>query len=233
MINWGEFTNYIYTDLGSQNGVLFYGKPLFDEQISKFTSYLLLKDSDCVEVYSLNATMSTDNLYWPNKGELISGSFVAASIKKLIHSDTFPVNDIDIYFKSKEDAVEFTHINNMSAIHTAHCMCISIMHNSCKLNLIWGVEYSSPKNLISRFDIRACSVAYDPNYKQLYIVKGAIHDIYRRMIIFNPTPRTVTICRLAKYLSKGFVCEKYQRLFFSELVRSDLYNPELELTTGY
>lgn len=40
-------------------------------------------------------------------------------------------------------------------------------------------------------------------------------------------------CRLVKYIEKGFKIDKNQRLFFAELVRSNLYSPELEAITAY
>lgn len=47
----------------------------------------------------------------------------------------------------------------------------------------------------------------------------------------NPVPRGVSVRRFTKYIKKGFEADKYQNLFFVELLRSDIYSAELELMT--
>jgi hypothetical protein len=149
-------------------------------------------------------------------------------------------DDIDIYFKNKEDAQKFINMNqslrdiksgNISGIDYSNPMCIYTHTGKEKINLIYGVEYDKPGDLISRFDIRACSMAIDPNSDTLYVVKGAMEDATNRRIVFNPVPRGVTVRRLTKYIKKGFTIDGHQSLFFAELVRSDIYSPELELMT--
>ena len=100
-----------------------------------------------------------------------------------------------------------------------------------KINLIYGVHYTSAGYLISRFDIRACSMAIDPNQKQLYVVRGAVEDATMKRLNFNPIPRATTIKRFTKYIKRGFEADKYQNLFFVELLRSPIYSPELEILT--
>jgi hypothetical protein len=96
---------------------------------------------------------------------------------------------------------------------------------------IYGVEYDSPEHLITRFDIRACSMAIDPNTNMLYVVRGSIEDTTRKQLVFNPVPRGVSVRRFTKYIQKGFTPDKHQNVFFVELLRSDIYSQELELMT--
>lgn len=226
--------------LGNNNretSVMTDGEELFKVQCEKLSAALLVKDyfpeMDVVE-WDVDAKAK---VRWINKGELLAGSFIANDIVKSIFQSGFPVGDLDIYFKTRADAVEFCAINNMhEANFTAideERMCIRFTRSSLKFNLIWGVEYLSPKDLVSKFDIRASSMAYDPTASKLWTVNGAIHDASMKEIVFNPVPRATSIQRLVKYVEKGFTIGKYQRLFFSELIRSDIYSRDVELTTGY
>lgn len=206
-------------------------------QLDHLANALLIEDYNPnvdVDVYK----WATKTHYiWPNKGELISGSFMSKTVATAFikHPVAFEAADVDIYFKKKEDAQEFVRINNISGFDFSSPVCSYGHDLSIKLNLIYGVEYASPANLISRFDIRACSMALDPSNNLLYIVRGAINDCSSREIVFNPVPRGCSVRRLVKYVEKGFsIDDKYQRLFFAELIRSPIYSTELELvTTAY
>lgn len=214
---------------------------LTEEALYKFqtnalaNSILIKDDSPVINVIQQRGNAQT-KLKWINKGEVLSGSFATVSaIEGMMKSNApFAAADIDIYFHSKEDVKEFMVLNNIGlyGLDTSK-ICHYVATPVGKLNMIYGIPYSGPDELISKFDIRACSVAYDPNTDTLYEVEGAIHDGLRKEIIFNPVPRGCSVNRLVKYIQKGFQIDKHQRLFFSELVRSDIYSPELEITTGY
>jgi len=211
------------------------GEDLYKWQTNHLANALLIQDYDAsvdVDVYDL---IGGCNFNFPNKGELISGSFMSKTVTQA-HSGSaaFEAADIDIYFKTKEDAQSFCRLNQMYGFEFSNPMCSYGAHDVFKFNLIYGVEYDTPAHLISRFDIRACAMAYDPKTELVHIVRGAIQDCIGKEIYFNPVPRGVSIRRLVKYVEKGFkISDKHQRLFFSELVRSPIYSPELEIITGY
>ena len=207
---------------------------LFREQTGHLSSALLVADYDpavTVDKYNLIVNSS---LLWPNRGELISGSFMSRTLLRAAYGNTNLVaEDVDIYFKCKDDAVEFLRLNNMFSFDLESDVCGYGSANGIKYNLIWGIEYTSPENLVGRFDIRACAIAFCPNTQTVWAVRGAIDDANAQKIVFNPVPRGVSVRRLVKYVEKGFQIDPHQRLFFAELIRSDLYSSTLELITGY
>jgi hypothetical protein len=208
------------------------GKDLYDYQIGHLASALIVDDyNPAVEIDTSIVSAKTDFLF--PKDALLSGSFVMHHVAKHVGHVDLPYDDIDIYFKTKEDAQLFISMNSITnnRFNFDSPMCAYGTVGEHKINLIYGVEYDSPGHLISRFDIRACSMAIDPTSNTLFVVKGAIEDATRRQITFNPVPRGVSVRRLTKYIKKNFEIEKYQSLFFVELVRTDLYSAELELMT--
>lgn len=218
-----------------QSSTLKVAKDLYDYQIGHLASALLIDDYDPgVEIDSCSMSSCLSNFVFP-KDALISGSFVMHWVAKNVGSQDIQFDDIDIYFKKKEDAQEFLKVNKVDNewhFDFQNPMCAYGQIGSAKYNLIYGVEYESAANLISRFDIRACSMAIDPNKKTLYVVRGSIEDATRQQISFNPVPRGVSVRRLAKYLKKGFnLLDSHQSVFFRELLCSDIYSPELELMT--
>ena len=206
---------------------------LYEEQANHLASAILIQDYDpAVQVDEYHIVFE-DKLKWPNKGEFLSGSFVSRCVTKSIHGyASFEAEDVDIYFHCKEDALEFIRLNGMTGFNMDSPICGYGSHNDIKYNLIWGIEYKNAKHLISRFDIRACAMAICPTDKLLFVVRGAIDDCQQNKITFNPVPRGVSVRRLIKYVEKGFQIDPHQRLFFAELVRSDLYSTELELITA-
>lgn len=208
----------------------------YKRQIDHLSNALLIDDYNPdinVETYQFNFATKYK---WINKGELISGSYAALTLSAAVNSGItygFKADDVDIYFKSMEDAKEFSVLNNFGYADFTHPMCAYAINGGMKFNFIFGIKYDSPQHLISKFDIRACSMAIDPNSNMSYAVTGALYDALYRDIVYNPVPRAVSIRRLVKYIEKGFKIDKNQRLFFAELVRSDLYSPELEAITAY
>lgn len=211
------------------------GESLYNYQIGHLASALIIDDYNPAVEVDVCDIISKTRFIFP-KDALISGSFVMCHVAKNVGHVDIQYDDIDVYLKSKADAEIFAQLNNLhgssfNGLHFDNPMCAYGHTGKEKINLIYGVEYNSPADLISRFDIRACSMAIDPNDQKLYVVQGAIEDATRKQITFNPVPRGVSVRRLIKYLHKGFDIEKHQNVFFVELVRSHLYSQELELMT--
>lgn len=209
------------------------GKDLYDYQINHLGNALLVEDYDANVIIDSCSIQLKTAFKFP-KDCLISGSFVMHHITKQLCGIDHKYDDIDIYFKTKEDAQEFLTLNgepNHYAFDFKNPMCAYGFLGPNKLNLIYGVKYKDVGNLISRFDIRACSMAIDPNTNMLYAVEGALDDATRKILTFNPVPRGVSVRRFTKYIQKGFTPDKHQNVFFVELLRSDIYSQELELMT--
>lgn len=224
------FQNFDYSALPPRKT----GEELFRWQCDILGNYLLLKDKRPILPITTYPTKTNDKLKWLNKGEIVAGSYAASCICSLLKINPIKPEDIDIYFKSKQDAKAFSDTNGMHNI----CgwdgeVCSISKFEGISFNLIYGVEFDSPQELISSFDIRAISIAIDPNKHEVHVVDGAIQDLADKTLVFNPTPRATSIKRLIKYTQREFKVEAYQRLFFAELLRSDIYSPDIELTTGY
>jgi hypothetical protein len=211
-------------------------KERYEWQVEARANYILIEDDTPVvatDKYELVKDIIDSNLVWLDKGELIAGSFLCNIVE---HASPIQVSDVDIYFKCKDDAKLFLNKNTfLFTLDNFSKATVSVTAElgDIKLNLIFGINFDSPEDLITRFDIRACSIAYDPSKKTIYWVRGALSDCDKRRIIYNPIPHNTTISRLVKYIEKGFHIDPYQRLFLAELISSDMYNSDLEISTGY
>ena len=207
----------------------------YNWQMSVRANYLLLEDDKAklkVDISTPPHPLLDTTLRWINRGETIAGSFMCG----VVPYSSVPHADIDIYFKCKEDVNDFMRSNrNMHTRHVNEVLTYTyaVEDKKYEFNLIHGIPYNDPEDLISRFDIRACSIALNPCTNTLYSVSGSFSDIVAKRITYNPIPRGTTIARLIKYIQKGFIIDAHQRLFLSELIRSNQYNPEIELMTGY
>jgi hypothetical protein len=207
------------------------GEELYNKQLDSLASALIVSDYDPnIQVDECNINTAT-NIKFP-QGALLSGSFVMHYVASHLGGVNLKYDDVDIYFHSKEHAEEFLKLNYMYGFSNAeNPMCRYGTSDGIKYNLIYGVEFTTPKSLISRFDIRACSMAIDPNANILYLVNGAAQDATRKNLVFNPVPRAVSMRRVEKYIQKGFSMEKHQRVFLVELLKTHLYSIDLELMT--
>jgi hypothetical protein len=213
------------------------GQEWYSKQLEYLASSLLIDDNSypcIVDVCDINCDPILG--YFPDSA-LISGSFLMSTVTANLTQDSVihEFDDIDIYFKSKNDAVNFIKANGLIESNfdfESSETCVYGVHDGHKYNLIYGIEYENASDLISRFDIRACSIALDVNNKKLYYVRGSLQDATKKHIYFNPVPRSITVRRLIKYIAKGFSVEdSNQNLFFVELLKSHIYDPKLELIT--
>lgn len=214
-----------------QGSTLKKDKELYDEQINHLGSALLVDDYNAGVIVDSCQIQTQFRLKFP-LGALLSGSYVMHVVAQQLHNGKVEFDDVDIYFKTKDDAKKFVQDNQMHGVYIDdNPMCGYGHHEGQKFNLIYGVEYDSPENLITRFDIRACSVAIDPNTMTLHAVRGAAEDISVKKLVFNPVPRGCTLRRYSKYVQKGYTADSHQNMFFVELLKTDIYKPELELLT--
>lgn len=208
---------------------------LFNYQMNGIANSVILGDfHETCKTYTKQVDSSTD-FKFINVGEVIAGSSICNILNNHIEA-----NDIDIYVHSIDDAIKLLDINNVThdlkgkLVDLTECkVCFTVVWRGIKINLIWGVKYKDAEDLISRFDIRACSMAFDPNSSIFTVLAGALEDSINMDIHFNLNPRSISVARLLKYISKGFKIDKYQRVVFAELIRTGHHFNDLELTTGY
>lgn len=211
----------------------------YEWQMDIRANYLLVGDVNAnitVDVQANKEQAVVSTIHWLGRGEIIAGSFLCNLPAIAPYADPIDFNDVDIYFKSKKDVLAFMDRNKdmyMSDYNTDSNIAWKTIKDGTHFNLIFGIAYKDPADLISRFDIRACSIAYDPATNEIYSVRGSLADCVMRRLIYNPIPHNTTIARLLKYTKKGFDIDPYQRIFLSELIKSKSYDPEIEISTGY
>ena len=214
----------------TRSSVLVFGQYLFDKQSEEVANRILLADNkpNCTyERYSVPLTHA--NVNWINKGELVAGS----SLINVVNPNV-PNGDVDIYFHTKQDAELFLSRNQTyGKIITAEQMCFYATIAGTKVNLIWGITYTGPEDLIGAFDIRACAQAYDPSTQEVILVEGAWEDSRNKAITMLTSARAATVKRIIKYTQKGFTMDKFQRVIFAELLKGGFHTNELEIITGY
>lgn len=209
-------------------------KAMYERQLEQLANLLLLKDKPyCEFEYNLPVLIGQVNnrswiapFTWLNRGELMSGSYMSWIINNKI-----PYSDIDIYFHCEKDAYEFAELNNRKIKNNVEGICLYTTNNE---NLIYGIPYSTPEDLISVFDIRACAIAYDPTNNQVISVKEAIGDAKDKVLTFQVGARSYSLNRLLKYVTeKGFTIDSWQRAIFVELIKSSNADKDIELLGTY
>lgn len=174
----------------------------------------------------------------------VAGSYVMSKVLRSIYRRdlgcTTPFNDVDIYFPRFSDVEEFVTINNLEKQFYTQLkkqqqdwLCAWLTLNDIKINLIWGVEFYNEEDLLHGFDIRACAMCYLPLRREVRAVQGAIGDVVSGRIVYQIGARSTTIHRLLKYINKGFVIDKYQRVILAELIKNDQYSSNIEIHTNY
>jgi hypothetical protein len=204
----------------------------FEWQMNMRANHILLGDTRStvtIQAIQLKRPLIKTDVRWTLSGELISGSFMSGAVR----NSQIPAEDIDIYFRSQSDADDFMRANPRIHLQSTNKVAYNALSEGKKLNLIFGIKFNDPVDLISHFDMRACSIALDPCTNIVYAVQGAFEDCCMKRIVYNPVPHNTTIARLVKYAKKGFDIDPYQRLFLAELLKGEQYNPNLEISTGY
>ena len=206
----------------------------FNQQVDDIAESVLLDTFIQVNFNTLDPVRSKPDVKWM-MDELVAGSAVSQ-----LFNSSIPTEDVDVYFKSIDDAMLFAKLNkvdqqvkwNLAKQKDQLNVCAWVTLNNRKYNLIWGIKYNNVKELISRFDIRACAMAYDPCWDKIIMVQDALQDAMEQRIVWQTTTRHMSVHRLIKYSKKGFKIDPYQRVMFAELLKTK-HNTDLELATGY
>ena len=80
------------------------------------------------------------------------------------------------------------------------------------------VNYGSPEEIISNFDLTVCQAAFDFNTEQFVIGSRFLQDIARKRIVINPDCKNIVggFFRIQKYIEKGYTVSprEYLKLAF-------------------
>lgn len=179
----------------------------------------------------LLSDLNTPNDFF-NKVNFVGEEVIAGSFMSKIVNPHIEAADLDIYFKNVEHATEWCKANHLHMTEIHHNMCNYVTSPYGSTNLIVGIPFEDPVDLISGFDIRACSIAYYPATQKVYYLDGALKDCVNRTIVYQIGARHVTVTRLVKYLKKGFHIPSTQKAIFAELLKLKP-NRDQELLGGY
>jgi hypothetical protein len=229
----GSLMSYEEEDKGLSSAL---SDTVFEIQSSIIAENILLNGNvdffkcDSFKVEKDNSLQIKDNFIWPNKGEIIAGGYLIHERDRYI-----TYSDIDIYFKSKTNALEFLELNSIEFStdlskneHSFKTSFKTPRNSKAELNIIYGVDFNDKEDLIKKFDFRCCAIAYCPNNDEITYAIGALTDISYKRLIFNPYCSNTTLSRLLKYKDKGFDIDKSQINLFVDFIKSEKYNSSLE-----
>ena len=231
-INFSNTQGVVFSMIGEFEE--FDAEAMFQQQMDDITENILLDAPTNLSFDIIESVKVKDDVKWTLE-EVVAGSSISN-----IFNAKIATSDVDVYFKTIESANLFAKLNkveqqvawNLVKQKDQLKMCAWVTLNNRKYNLIWGYKYKNIEDLISRFDIRACAMAYDPCWNKITLVQGALHDALDKRIVWQTTARNISVHRLIKYSKKGFTIDKYQKVIFAELLK-EKFNMELELNTGY
>lgn len=115
------------------------------------------------------------------------------------------VNDIDIFFRSKEDV--FNAINSFSA-HWYFTKWSATSNGILKkpVQFVYRNTFSSVEEIFKDFDFSVCCAAYDCATEEFVFGDTFFEDVAARTIHFNPHTDSaiMTIPRIVKYQERGY-----------------------------
>lgn len=138
------------------------------------------------------------------------------------------INDLDLYFKSKEDLFKFVHemYNNISYMEchiTDKSLTFNI--NNVLIQCIYFEYFDNIQDLFNSFDFTICMGAFDFKSNNFIFNKSFFKDNASRKIVINNTTAfpIVSGIRLEKYFNKGYTIDYKEMLkLFLNISKLDL-----------
>ncbi|OSA95660.1 UNVERIFIED_ORG: hypothetical protein B2H93_04365 [Clostridium botulinum] len=123
------------------------------------------------------------------------------------------INDIDIYFRSKESLIRaLEQIVDCSTIiaHTDKATLFVKDREGNEYQFIHFNFFESPKDIFNTFDFTVCMGAYDFKTEEFVLHDNFLKDNSQRMLKVNQNTKypIVTALRIQKYLDKGYSISK-------------------------
>ena len=127
------------------------------------------------------------------------------------------INDLDIYFKTKKDAINFYYdcvdINYHCINETSRSLIlVNKNNNKLNINMIIFDWFDAPEDIFNLFDFTICQSAFDG--KNFYFSKDYFKDVMSRSLFYNKNTRypVSSLLRLKKYFKKGYKISRNQFL---------------------
>jgi hypothetical protein len=121
------------------------------------------------------------------------------------------INDLDLYFASREAVAEFIEENSGVYLHSVTDKSISLSLSTTKygtkeFQLIYFDSYSNADEIFSDFDYTCCMCAYSFDDKQFYFHTDFWEHLGAKKLAFSPSTKfpIISLLRVEKYQQKGF-----------------------------
>jgi len=145
-----------------------------------------------------------EGVHVPNGTFLAGGAVLSLMTNK-------PVNDLDLYFASREAVAEFIEENSGVYLHSVTDKSISLSLSTTKygtkeFQLIYFDSYSNADEIFSDFDYTCCMCAYSFDDKQFYFHNDFWEHLAAKKLVFSPETKfpIISMLRVEKYQQKGF-----------------------------
>jgi hypothetical protein len=121
------------------------------------------------------------------------------------------INDLDLYFASREAVAEFIEENNGVYLYSVTDKSISLSLSTTKygtkeFQLIYFDSYNSADEVFHDFDFTVCMCAYSFDDKQFYFHTDFWEHLGAKKLVFSPSTKfpIISLLRVEKYQQKGF-----------------------------
>lgn len=121
------------------------------------------------------------------------------------------INDIDIYFKSKENLGDFLRSEMEGKWVIAHTdKAFLFKYNKIEIQAIYFKYFDNPQEIFKTFDFTVCMGAYDFETEQFVLHKDFVKHNSQRILKFNQGTAypIVSALRIDKYKKKGYTISK-------------------------
>jgi hypothetical protein len=125
------------------------------------------------------------------------------------------INDIDIYFRSKQDLSDFLYNEMRSNWVIAHTdKAFLFKHNGKKLQAIYFRYFETANDIFNTFDYTVCMGAYDFKSEEFILHEDFLRHNASKILKFNSNTSypIVSALRISKYLNKGYYISKPEYL---------------------
>jgi hypothetical protein len=122
------------------------------------------------------------------------------------------INDVDIYFRSKESLVQFLcdvwESRKYILSHTKKATLLN--YDDLDIQLVHFNYYPSPGDIFKTFDFTACMGAFDFDTEEFLLHEDFLKHNSQRILVFNSKTAfpIVSLLRVDKYKQKGYAISK-------------------------
>ncbi len=121
------------------------------------------------------------------------------------------INDLDLYFSSRESVAEFIEENSGVYLHSVTDKSISLSLSTTKygtkeFQLIYFDSYNNADEIFRDFDFSVCMCAYSFDDKQFHFHKDFWEHLGAKKLVFSQSTKfpIISLLRVEKYQQKGF-----------------------------